>query len=209
MTASANMEIKAKHWELKGRVLVVEDDEILGKWIVRKLKNSGLEAEWVSNLPAAMTELKEHRYHAVVTDIFLEDPLRNGLSLISELKRMDIPTIVITSKADLEMAKNCLNSGVHQFLEKPFEIDHLIQSLTDAWENPRGLSTIVERFFETNGLTETENKIARLALKGLSNREIAEVNGNTEKTVKFHMTVIYDKCNVGSRGEFFNSILPT
>jgi DNA-binding CsgD family transcriptional regulator len=67
----------------------------------------------------------------------------------------------------------------------------------------------VERYLDIHGLTKTERKIARLALKGLSNREIANVNGNTEKTVKFHMTIIYDKCQVGSRSEFFNSILPT
>ncbi|MDB5038611.1 MAG: Two-component response regulator [Bacteriovoracaceae bacterium] len=201
--------LKPKQWELKGRVLIVEDDEIMGKWLLRKLKNCGLDSEWVANAPSALRELSNKRYHAVVSDIFLDDSKTGGLDLVSKVKELDIPVIVITAKADLEMAKKCLNSGVHQFLEKPFEIDQLIQSLTDVWENPRGLSTLVERFLESNCLTETEKKIARLALKGLSNREIADVNGNTEKTVKFHMTVIYDKCNVGSRGEFFNSVVPT
>jgi DNA-binding NarL/FixJ family response regulator len=201
--------LKPKQWELKGRVIVVEDDETMGKWVIRKLRSCGLEAEWVSNVNDALKELETKRYHAVVTDIFLSDPEKSGLTLIEKLKSLDIPAIVITSKADLAIAKSCLNSGVHQFLEKPFEIDQLLQSLSDVWENPRGLSTLVERFLESNGLTEKEKEIARLALKGLSNREIAEVNGNTEKTIKFHMTVIYDKCNVGSRSELFNAILPT
>src|SRR5690606_4954994 len=145
----------------------------------------------------------------VVSDVFLGDTMAGGISLMSQGKALDIPVIVITSKADLDVARSCLKFGVHKFMEKPLDIDALIQSLTDAWENPRGLSTIVERYLEAHGLTETEKKISRLALKGLSNREIAEVNGNTEKTVKFHMTVIFHKCGVGSRGEFFNSILPT
>jgi len=201
--------VESKHWELKGRVLVVEDNEITGKWIVRKLRNCGLESEWVVNSADALEELSLKKYHAVVSDIYLGESMNDGLEFISRCKELDIPVIAITAKADLRMAKDCLNSGVHRFLEKPFEMDQLIQSLTEVWENPRGLSILVERYLEANGLTETERKISRLCLKGLSNREIAAVNGNTEKTVKFHMTVIYDKCSVGSRGEFFNSILPT
>jgi DNA-binding NarL/FixJ family response regulator len=200
---------KIKQWELKGRVLVVEDDEMSGKWIVRKLRNCGLESEWVTNAASALTELSKKKYHAVVSDIYLSDDKSDGIKFINSCKELDIPVIAITAKADLKIAKDCINSGVHNFLEKPFEMDQLIQSLTEAWENPRGLSVLVERYLEANGLTETERKISRLCLKGLSNREIAEVNGNTEKTIKFHMTSIYDKCQVSSRGEFFNSILPT
>lgn len=201
--------VMPKKWDLKGRVLIVEDDEIMGKWILRKLIHSGLSAELVGDVDTAFKELSAKRYHAVVSDVFLGKTMTAGLGLISRLKELDIPVIAITAKADLEVARNCLNSSVHRFIEKPFDINTLIQSLVDAWENPRCLSTLVERYLDVNGLTETERKISRLALKGLSNKEIAEVNGNTEKTVKFHMTVIYHKCNVGSRGEFFNSILPT
>lgn len=201
--------MESKHWDLKGRVLVVEDDEVMGKWIARKLKNCGLESEWVSDTSSAYKELSAKQYHAVVSDVFLEETMTAGLGLISRLKELDIPVVVITAKADLEVARNCLRSSVHEFIEKPFEIDRLIQSITNAWENPRHLSTLVEHYLDAHGLTETEKKISRLVLKGLSNREIAVVNGNTEKTIKFHMTVIYQKCNVSSRTEFFSSILPT
>lgn len=51
---------------------------------------------------------------------------------------------------------------------------------------------------ETN-LTEQEGKIAALAGKGLSNKEIAGQVGITEKTVKFHLTRVFKKLNVGNR----------
>lgn len=155
-----------------------------------------------------MHALEEKLYHAVVSDIFLDESMEGGIRFINQVRKREIPVIVMTAHVDLAVARECLQVGVSRFMEKPFAIDDLVQSISEAWENPRGLSTIVERFLETHGLTETEKKISRLVLKGLSNREVAEVSGSTEKTVKFHMTVIYHKCSVGSRGEFFNSIFP-
>jgi DNA-binding CsgD family transcriptional regulator len=57
-------------------------------------------------------------------------------------------------------------------------------------------------------LTEREDAVARLLLKGLSNAEIARVAAISEKTVKQHIGQIFSKAGVASRSEFFASIFP-
>ena len=58
-------------------------------------------------------------------------------------------------------------------------------------------------------MTDKEREVSRLLFKGLSNKEIAEVLGVTEKTVKFHVTGIFDKAGVKSRSEFLSTVFPT
>jgi two-component system, NarL family, response regulator LiaR len=52
-------------------------------------------------------------------------------------------------------------------------------------------------------LTEKELTVARLLLDGLSSSEIAELEHNSPKTIRQHVTQIYAKCGVASRAQFF------
>ncbi len=194
--------------QLKGRVLLVEDDELTGSWLQKEMTHKGLNCMWVKNCRDASQALADHQFHAVITDVYLEGG-KSGLDLIQELDGQGLPIVVITSRADLEIAKTSLNKGATHLLEKPFEPNELFKILERAWDEPRGLIGMMERFFDLHHFTPKEREISRLVLKGLSNREIAEVMGNTEKTIKFHLTVIFQKCAVKSRTEFFNMIFPT
>jgi DNA-binding NarL/FixJ family response regulator len=70
------------------------------------------------------------------------------------------------------------------------------------------LATIRDQSLSKAGLTPKEQDIARLLLKGLSTPEIAKTVGNSEKTVKQHISVIYEKSGVHSRPEFFYHVFP-
>ena len=195
---------------LRGNVLIVEDDDLTGAWLVKELQHRGLETTLVKTRAQAQkaAETTAKPFHAVVCDIYLEDG-KSGLDVIAEWEKYGLPVIVITSRADLSIAKESLNRGAAHLLEKPFQVQELVQILQKCWEEPRGLTGLLEHFLEVNHFTPKEKDIARFVLKGLSNREIAEVMGNTEKTIKFHLTVIFQKCGVKSRTEFFNAIFPT
>ncbi len=211
MSSSSTVGIKVHHLspdQLKGHVLLIEDDELTANWLMREMSHKGLTCTWVKTKDDAEAILKTQRFHAAVTDVYLEDG-KSGLQLIKSLEMEGLPVVVITSKADLQIAKDSLNQGASYLLEKPFDPAELFKMLEKVWDEPRGLNGVMERFFELNHFTPKEKEIARLVLKGLSNREIAEVMGNTEKTIKFHLTVIFQKCAVKSRTEFFNAIFPT
>ncbi len=195
--------------KLLGKVLVVEDDQLVGDWLQRKLEKAGLTAYLARSRAQAEQVLATQTIHAVVTDVFLEEGLPGGLQLVHQLSNSGIPVMVISSRADLRVAKEAMNHGAQFLLEKPFTMEELLNALERLWEEPRGHMGILERFMDLNQLTTKEKEIVRLLLKGLSNKEVAQMSGNTEKTIKFHLTTIYQKCNVSSRCELFNAVFPT
>jgi len=195
--------------QLFGKVLLVEDDPIAAEWIAKKVSRAGMVCKLVHSKEEASICIKNEVFHAVITDLYFENGQPTGLELVNELEALGIPVVVISSRADLKVAKDAVNSGASFLLEKPFEPEELIEALRKVWEEPRGQIGIVERFLDQNSLTQKEKEIVRLILKGLSNKEIAEVSGNTEKTIKFHLTTIFQKCGVASRTELFNAVFPT
>lgn len=58
-------------------------------------------------------------------------------------------------------------------------------------------------------LTPKQREVTRLLLKGLATTEISPVTGNTTKTLKHHISAIFQKFGVGSRAELFHTIFPT
>ncbi len=60
-----------------------------------------------------------------------------------------------------------------------------------------------------NKLTPKEREVTRLVVKGLANKEIANVEEITDRTIKSHLTNIFHKCGVSSRTELLNAIFPT
>ncbi|PIR21737.1 MAG: hypothetical protein COV44_11745 [Deltaproteobacteria bacterium CG11_big_fil_rev_8_21_14_0_20_45_16] len=202
------LELKGK---LQGKVLIVEDDETTGPWLVKRLAKTGLDAVLANNKEDALKEFESNIFHAVVTDVYLDRDQNKhaGLDIIKAIGPTGTPLVIMTSAADLEIAREGINFGAAYLLEKPFEVEKLIEVLEKLWTEPRGLGAILDRFLDLNSLTNKEKEIVRLMMKGLSNREIANVSKNTEKTIKYHFTTIFEKCGVGSRTELFNSVFPT
>ncbi len=59
-----------------------------------------------------------------------------------------MPTLMMSSVADLHVAKEAVNHGASYILEKPFEVDELILALENIWENPKGLHALLERYLD-------------------------------------------------------------
>lgn len=191
-----------------GKVLLVEDDLKLGTWLSTKLSHAGMTVLHVSTFDDAIAAIDREVFHALVTDIFLESGPQ-GIEILKRIESIGTPVIVISSAADLKIAKEALNHGASYLLEKPFEPDELIKILENIWEEPKGLHSMIERFLDIHQLTPKEKEVVRLILKGLSNKEVASIGGNTDRTIKFHLTSIFSKCGVKSRTELFNAIFPS
>lgn len=191
------------------QIVLVEDDELFAQKVRDDLKRASIDVIIHTDLNSALQFIESNHTHAVVTDIFLKDTKPNGLQVISKCMDKGIPVVLITSALDLHIAKEGLNRGAEFLLEKPFSSKELVGVLNDLWDNPRGLIGRRERFLDQSGLTLKEKEFARLMLKGLSNKEIAEILDTTVPTVKFYSNQIFEKCQVGSRGELFNTVFPT
>ena len=104
---------------------------------------------------------------------------------------------MITASYDISFQTASASSNVethrHAYLlDKPFSTSDLKRVLERLWQEPKGLIGARERALNQATLTNKECEVARLLLKGLSTQEMARLTGNSEKTLKQHISTIYD-----------------
>ena len=193
------------------QVLLIEDEQTAGLALSQALQGAGIACRWVATFDEAQKAWKEAPFDAVITDIMLDQGKPDGLEVLKRIEQagMPMPVVVISAFADQTRVKEALNHGAAYLLEKPFTTAELRKVLDRLWQEPRGLIGARERAFKQVDLTNKECEVARLLLKGLSTQEMARLTGNSEKTLKQHISTIYEKCGVSSRTEFFHFIFPT
>jgi len=111
------------------RVLLVEDDEMIGESLREALRRQGLAADWVRDGRAADAVLSSESFDAVLLDLGL--PQRSGLEVLKALRaRGDAtPVIVVTARDALGDKVAGLDAGADDYLVKPFELDELLARL--------------------------------------------------------------------------------
>ena len=117
--------------------------------------------------------------------------------------------VVVTAFADVGKVKAALNLGASHLLEKPFRAVDLVAVIDRLRASRSEPAEVVEASFARVLLTPRETEIARLVLKGLSSPEIAHVLGMSDKTVRQHLTRVYEKHGVRGRGELVHLLFPT
>jgi len=104
-----------------GRVLVVDDDEGLARFIVEVLTDAGHHAEAVSSAALARRRVEATGYDVVITDLRM--PGESGLDLIAWLRRYDprVAVLAVTAYGSLETAVQAMRLGAADYIPKPFE----------------------------------------------------------------------------------------
>ena len=107
------------------RVLLVEDDDMLGKATASGLAIAHA-VDWVKSAEDAALALKTNPYALIVLDINL--PGQSGLELLAELRREgnDIPCLFLTARDAVYNKIEGLNAGGDDYLVKPFDLDELL-----------------------------------------------------------------------------------
>lgn len=107
------------------RILVVEDDALLGRGVQAGLGEAGFAADWVRDGEAADAALRAAEYAAIVLDLAL--PRLPGLDLLRRIRsRGDrTPVIILTARDALEDRVGGLDSGADDYLVKPFRLEEL------------------------------------------------------------------------------------
>lgn len=111
------------------RLLLVEDDEILGEGLVEGLKMEGYAVDWLTNGKLADEALKINSYELIVLDLNLPD--MEGLDILKALRtrKDETPVMVLTAKDTVPDRVLGLDSGADDFVIKPFELDEVCARL--------------------------------------------------------------------------------
>ncbi len=190
------------------RIAYVEDDMDARTIFSQKLKVDHVACDTYSSAEEALDHIHPGSHDALIIDIQL--PGQSGIQLLKELRRREIhtPCVLITAFNSLEYSREALNSNANYLLEKPFNYRTLRQIIEKIIVTPSSIQHCVDRGIAQLNLTSRESGIALYILKGLSSHEIATILGISEKTVKHHITEIFEKAQVSSRAEFFSYIFP-
>lgn len=123
------------------RLLLVEDDEILGDGLAAGLKMEGYAVDWLTNGKLADEALKMNCYELVVLDLNLPD--MDGLSILRALRarKDETPVLVLTARDTVPDRVEGLDSGADDFVIKPFELDEVCARLRALARRNEGRST--------------------------------------------------------------------
>lgn len=107
------------------RVLLVEDDTLLGDGIYNGLIQQGAAADWVKNGPAAELALEANHYDAMILDLTL--PQGDGLAILRNLREAGdtMPVLVLTARDGVSDRVLGLDMGADDYMTKPFDMTEL------------------------------------------------------------------------------------
>jgi DNA-binding response OmpR family regulator len=111
------------------RLLIVEDDALLGAGLRASLGKAGFEVTWVKDGLSALKALASESYLATVLDVGLPDI--NGLEVLQKLRASGntLPVLMLTARDTTQDKVTCLDSGADDFLVKTTDMEELIARL--------------------------------------------------------------------------------
>jgi len=171
-------------------VFVVDDDASIRDAVRSLLKSVGLRSESFGSTEDFVRAARPELPSCLVLDVRL--PGMSGLDFQADLEKrgVKIPIIFITAHGDIPMTSRAMKAGAVEFLPKPFQKRELLDAIHQALDRDRafraeeaGMAGLRARY-ET--LTDREQEVMALVVKGLMNKEVAAELGVTEITVKVH-----------------------
>lgn len=125
------------------RILLAEDDDLLGDGLSVGLKQAGYTVDWVKDGISATTALKQEQFELIVLDLGL--PRRSGMDVL-KLLRSDgdnTPVLILTALDRIEQRVAGLDGGADDYLVKPFDLDELCARLRVLQRRAGGRATPV------------------------------------------------------------------
>ena len=118
-------------------ILIIDDNTDIRNIINDLISEAGYKTRLAANYNQALNEIDKRLPDVAIIDVKLDKGDNDGLELLSHIKKKDknIPVIIITGHANVEMAIKALKSGAFEFIEKPFNRERLLNFVNRAVEN--------------------------------------------------------------------------
>ncbi|WP_407333644.1 response regulator [Enterovibrio sp. 27052020O] len=111
------------------RILLIEDDQMLGESMVASLSRHGFTVDWVQKGGGVEWLLKTESFTAVILDLTLPDV--DGIDVLKRLRQAKhtIPVMILTARDDIEDRVEGLDGGADDYMVKPFALEELLARL--------------------------------------------------------------------------------
>jgi two-component system, OmpR family, response regulator len=156
------------------RVLLVEDDPMIGEAVQDALTRASYAADWVKNGQSALTILGCQHYDLVLLDLGL--PGKDGKEVLKSVRtsRNEVPLIIITARDSVEDRVEGLDRGADDYVIKPFEMAELLARMRAVMRRQGGSASAIL----SNGVVSLDPDTHQAVVAGgasilLTNREFA------------------------------------
>jgi len=154
-------------------ILVIDDNSDIRQLISSILIDQGLKVREAANYDQALLEINKKLPDVAVIDVKLDKGDNDGIELLKHLKKIDddIPAIMISGHANVQMAVDSLKLGAFEFIQKPFSTERLLNFLKRALENvelkkdKRALENKLFHSYEIIGKSQSIQKVKSLINK--------------------------------------------
>ena len=118
-------------------ILIIDDNSDIRLILDELIKDAGYKTRLAANFNQALTEIDKKLPDVAIIDVKLDKGDNDGIQLLDHIKQKnnDVPVIMISGHANIEMAVNSLKSGAFEFIQKPFDKDRLLNFVNRAVEN--------------------------------------------------------------------------
>jgi FixJ family two-component response regulator len=192
-------------------VFVVDDDESVRSSLKFLLRSASLESRAFGSAQEFLETYDPAQPGCIVLDVRM--PGMSGLELQQELNLRGaiIPVIFITGHGDVPMAVEAMQHGAHDFLQKPFKDEDLIERVRRALARDAKTRTALEEHksirTRLQSLTPREREVLALMAQGKPNKIMAHELGVSQRTVEIHRARVMEKSGASSLAELVRMVM--
>jgi two-component system, LuxR family, response regulator DctR len=199
---------------LPAQVFIVEDDDVLADALAFMLLSRQLSSQRFASGEAFLSWLPQWQNSPACILLDVRMKRLSGLEVFEALRESVntdvLPVIFLTGHGDIDMAVNAVKNGAYDFFEKPFSDNRLADRVIEGVEESKrrilkaGSSANVAQLLQR--LSNREQDVMRLILKGKLNKVIAGDLGISMRTVEVHRANIFTKMRVRSAVELARAL---
>ena len=192
-------------------VFVVDDDESVRGSLRFLLRSASLESSAFGSAAEFLKSYDPAQPGCLVLDVRM--PGMSGLELQQELNLRGavIPVIFITGHGDIPMAVEAMQHGAHDFLQKPFRDEDLIERVRRALAKDTEARAALEEHkaihARIESLTPREREVLALMVRGMPNKVMAHELGVSQRTVEIHRARVMEKSGASSLAELVRMVM--
>jgi DNA-binding NtrC family response regulator len=128
---------RAKSMKIKGRIFLLDDDELIITMLARALRSKGFETQVQTSGKDIIEKIETWYPDLIMLDIHLGES-KNGLDILGDIKQnLDIPVVMLTGDDTAETAIRAMKSGAADYLTKPFNVDEVIMIIKGILEKSK------------------------------------------------------------------------